>query len=87
MLSRKQFLNEILIQGIQTLASFNELSEENMICQNSDSLALTELSPSLLKMEAERLGINIAHLNEEGLRRKVYAALSQQCHPKSNASS
>jgi NOL1/NOP2/fmu family ribosome biogenesis protein len=87
MLSRKKFLNEILIRGIQVLASFSELPEENMLSQNSDSLALTELSPSLLKMEAARLGINIAHRNEEDLRREVYAALTQQCHPKSNSSS
>jgi len=80
------FLHEILVRGIQTLASFSEVSEERSLCQNSHFHALTELSPSLLKMEAERLGINPAHLNEDGLRRKVYAALSQQCRPQSDSS-
>jgi hypothetical protein len=87
MLSRKQFLSKILTQGIQTLASFTEVSEENRLSQNSDSLALTELSPSLLKMEAERLGIHLDHLDEAELRRKVYAALSQHCRRQSDSSS
>jgi hypothetical protein len=87
MLSRKQFLQEILIRGVHTLASFSKVSEESSLCLNSDFLALTELSPSLLKMEAERLGINPAHLDEAGLRRKVYAALSQQCRRQFDSSS
>ncbi|MEN6321132.1 MAG: hypothetical protein ABFD82_20625 [Syntrophaceae bacterium] len=87
MLSRKQFLSEILIRGVQTLASFSNVSEESGLCQNSDFLALTELSPSLLKIEAERLGINPDHLDEAGLRRKVYAALSEQCCRQSDSSS
>ena len=86
MLSRKQFLHEILIRGVQTLTSFGEASEESRLCQDLDFLAITELSPSLLKMEAERLGIAPASVDEAGLRRKVYAALSQQCRRQSDSS-
>jgi hypothetical protein len=32
-----------------------------------------------LKIEAERLGIDPAHIDEKELRSKVYAALSEQC--------
>jgi hypothetical protein len=86
MISRKQFLYEILIRGVQTLALFGEVSEESEPCQDADFLRLTELSPSLLKMEAERLEIDPDHVDEAGLRRKVYAALSQQCRRQSDSS-
>lgn len=87
MLSRKQFLNELLIRGVQALASFSKASEKSSQCRDSDSVMLTELSPSLLKMEVERLGIDPAGVDEAELRRKVYAALSQQCRRKSDSSS
>jgi hypothetical protein len=83
MFSRKQFLNELLIRGVQSLASFGEASEEG---QASDFFMFTELSPSLLKIEAERLGIDPACFDEAGLRRKVYAALCQECRRKSDLS-
>jgi len=79
MLSRKQFLNEIMIRGFRALASFGEASGESGPGLRSDCHALTELSPSLLKIEAERLGIDPAHVEEAELRSKVYAALSEQC--------
>ncbi len=79
MISRKQFLYKILFHGVQTLALFGEVSEESTPCQDVDFLRLTELGPSLLKIEAERLGIDPARIDEAELRRKVYAALSQQC--------
>jgi len=78
MLSRKQFLNEIMIQGFNALASFGETSEESGPELCLDCHALTELSPSLLKIEAERLGIDPANVDESELRSKVYAALSEQ---------
>ena len=78
MLSRKQFLNEIMIQGFNALASFGDTSEESGPELCSDCHALTELSPSLLKIEAERLGIDPAHVDEAELRSKIYAALSEQ---------
>ena len=78
MLSRKQFLNEIMIQGFNALASFSETSGQSEPDLSSDCHALTELSPSLLKIEAERLGIDPAHVDEAELRSKIYAALSEQ---------
>ena len=79
MLSRKQFLNEIMIRGFRVLAPFGEASGESGADLRSDCQALTELSPSLLKIEAERLGFDPALVDEAELRRKVYAALSEQC--------
>ena len=79
MLSRKQFLNEIMIEGFRALVKFGEASGESGHSLSSDCHALTELSPSLLKIEAERLGIDPAHVEEAELRSKVYAALSEQC--------
>ncbi|MBU4582075.1 MAG: hypothetical protein KKH02_06655 [Proteobacteria bacterium] len=78
MISRKQFLNEIVIRGLRALAPFGEASGESGAGLSSDCHALTELSPSLLKIEAERLGIDPAHVDESELRSKVYAALSEQ---------
>lgn len=79
MLSRKQFLNEILIRGLRALVPFGDPSGESGADLSSDCHALTELNPSLLKIEAEQLGIDPAHVDESELRRKVYAALSEQC--------
>jgi len=79
MLSRKQFLNEIMIRGLRALVPFGEAPGESGPDLSSDCHALTELSPSLLKIEAERLGIDPAHVDVAELRSKVYAALSEQC--------
>jgi hypothetical protein len=44
------------------------------------------LNPSLLKMEAERLGIDLTHVDEVDLRNKIYAALCQKCRRQSDSS-
>ena len=90
MISRKQFLKDLLYRGFRTV---NDLTgkDEGCFSQHAGpdhgfdlpstelSHALTELSPSLLKIEAERLGIDPAHVDEAELRSKIYAALSEQC--------
>lgn len=85
MLSRKQFLKDILLRGICALASFGAASGESGTDMGSDCRVFTELSPSLLKMEAERLGVDPACVDAEELRSKVYAALSQQCRSESGS--
>jgi hypothetical protein len=79
MLSRKQFLKEILTRGVRALMSFEEAAEETEPCQrpNCDA-SLTELSPSLVRMEAERMGADPADFGEAELRRQVYEAVLQQ---------
>ena len=79
MLSRKQFLNKVLIHTCRVLTSFVNAPEKCEPARDINFLALTELSPSLLKMEAERLGIDPSNTDEEGLRSKVYEILRQEC--------
>ncbi len=87
MLSRKQFLNEILIQVARALASFGKMPEYSEPCQDSDFLKFTELSPSLLRIEAERSGVDLSRIDEAGLRSKIYDTLRQKCSQPSDSPS
>jgi len=79
MLSRKQFLNKLLIHACCVLTSFVNAPEKCETYGDKIFLASTELSPALLNMEAERLGIDPAKTDEEYLRSKVYESLRQEC--------
>ncbi|HDQ04335.1 MAG TPA: hypothetical protein ENN23_07210 [Deltaproteobacteria bacterium] len=81
--SRKEFLNQVLLQGVRALTPWNS-TENSKSSQNSEFLALTELSPSLLKIEAERLGIDPNEGDTEDLRKKIYKALSENCLQRSD---
>jgi len=59
-------------------------TDENKSCQDLEGVALTELSPSLLKIEAERLGIDPNEGDTEELRKKIYKALSENCLQRSD---
>lgn len=81
MLSRKQFFKDLLFRGIRTL---NELSvadesrpEEREELRCGIDLPATELSPSLLAIEAEVRGLPLPAGRAEELQRKIYEELAQ----------
>ena len=81
MLSRKQFVRNLLLQGLRALAELN-LGNGNRNENHGEQLRrfdlpLTELSPSLLKIEAERLGIPSERLRTVELRRWLYQELAK----------
>jgi len=80
MLSRKQFLKEMLFQGFRTLNDLtgggqDRLSEHEYPDHGFD-LPLTELSPSLLAIEAEQRGIHVQPGCADELRRIIYQEMS-----------
>lgn len=83
MLSRKQFIKDLLFRGIRAV---NELTgadekrpEEHEPPVDSFDLPATELSPSLLAIEAECRGLDPGGDGAEELRRKIYHELAQSC--------
>jgi len=80
MLSRKEFLKEILSQGVRTLDILtgkdrDRLTEHEYPGQGFD-LPLTELSPSLLSIEADQRGIRLQPASVDELRRIIYREMS-----------
>jgi hypothetical protein len=80
MLSRKQFLEEMLSRGFRTLNILTGgdrdcITEHKNPGQEFD-LPLTELSPSLLAIEAEQRGIHIKPGCADELRRVIYQEMS-----------
>jgi hypothetical protein len=86
MLTRKQFLQELFLRGICVLASLDDASRAGSSSRDSDSLIFNELNPSLLKIEAERMGIDPSHVDEADLRDRIYAALDKECRRRSDLS-
>jgi len=81
MLSRKQFLKDLLSRGFRAicdLAGGNESRfSENDEPGHGFDLPSTELSPSLLAIEAERRGIDLKADRANELRREIYQELAQ----------
>ena len=81
MISRKQFLKDLLYSGFRAL---NELigRDENCFPEHADSdhgfdLSSTELSPALLAIEAERREIDLRAGCMDELRQAIYQDLAQ----------
>lgn len=82
-LSRKKFLRELLTLTVRAVVQVETAEEGPHKSRGwqggSFEVAATELCPSLLRLEAERLGINPVGLGAEELRRIVYLALAGSC--------
>jgi hypothetical protein len=81
MLSRKQFVKNLLLRGLRAvtelkLGNGNTIEDRGEPLQQFD-LPSTELSPSLLEMEAERLGIPFDPSCVDELRRRLYQKLAE----------
>lgn len=83
MLSRKQFLKELLYQGVRF---FNDLSGPGRprAAPSTDAafqtdLPFTEISPSLLVIEAQRRGIPVENNNPESLRQIIFMEMAGKC--------
>jgi hypothetical protein len=81
MLSRKQFLKDLLFRGIRavndlTVGDEGRSSDCGEPCLGFD-LPATELSPSLLAIEAECRGIDLHADQADELRREIYKELTQ----------
>jgi hypothetical protein len=82
-LSRKKFLRELLTLTVRAVMQVEAAEQGSHTSQGkrggSFEVAATELCPSLLHLEAERLGINPEGQGAEELRRIVYLALAASC--------
>jgi len=81
MLSRKEFFKDLLFRGIRTV---NDLAEtvdktpaEPLAAVTGSDLPATELSPSLLAIEAELRGIRLEAGEAEELQREIYRKMVQ----------
>jgi hypothetical protein len=81
MLSRKEFFKDLLFRGIRTVnglsAEVGNASEKPIGEVSGFDLPSTELSPSLLAIEAELRGMLLESGNSEELQRKIYRELTQ----------
>jgi len=84
MLSRKEFFKDLLLRGIRTVndlaAEAENTSAEPVAARPGFDLPATELSPSLLAIEAELRGITgqAEELQQEIYRKMVQNLLNQQ---------
>lgn len=81
MFSRKEFFKDLLYRGIRAA---NDLTDDCEDCSAEHDepgygfdLPATELSPSLLAIEAEQRGIDLKSGRAEELRREIYQELAQ----------
>ena len=85
MLSRKEFFKDLLFRGIRTVNDLAETvdnaSAEPVAAATGFDLPGTELSPSLLAIEAELRGIRLETGKTEQLQREVYRELAQKPPP------
>jgi hypothetical protein len=83
MISRKQFFSEIFVQVARTTAQIWNGHPEDQPSPRDHCMdpAFTELCPSLMAMEAERLGADQDTSCDEDLRRNVYAELARRDTP------
>jgi hypothetical protein len=82
MISRKQFFKALLYRGVRAIndpAGREEgcFSEHEQQDPEGCDLSFSELSPSLLAIEAERRGIDLQAGRAEELRREIYQELAQ----------
>jgi hypothetical protein len=81
MLSRKEFFKDLLLRGIRTVnhlaAEAENTSAEPAADKTGFDLPETELSPSLLAIEAELRGIRLETGMAEGLQREIYRKMVQ----------
>jgi len=80
MLSRKEFFKDLLFKGIRAV---NDLTGENEGRSGGNAgpgqgfdLPATELSPSLLAIEAELRGVRLQAGHAEELQREIYQELA-----------
>ena len=89
MLSRKEFFKDLLFKGIRAV---NDLTVENEGRPGGNAgpgqgfdLPATELSPSLLAIEAELRGVRLQAGHAEELQREIYQALAPKNRPHAGA--
>jgi hypothetical protein len=82
MLSRKEFLKDLLFRGIRTLNDLVETVDnapaEPLAAMSGLILPATELSPSLLAIEAELRGVSLETGKAEELQQEIYRDLAQK---------
>jgi hypothetical protein len=80
-LSRKQFFKDLLFRGMQAVndltAGFEDRAAEHGQRDRGSDLRATELSPSLLAIEAELRGVRLQAGDAENLQREIYQELTQ----------
>lgn len=80
-LSRKQFLKDLLFRGVRAVngltAGYADRSAEHDQSGREPGLSATELSPSLLAIEAELRGVRLQAGDAEELQREIYQELLQ----------
>lgn len=81
MLSRKEFFKDLLRRGIRTVndltAEAKNTSAEPVADRTGFDPPATELSPSLLAIEAELRGISLETGKAEELQREIYRKMVQ----------
>jgi hypothetical protein len=81
MLSRKKFFKDLLLRGIRTVndlaAEAEDGSAKAVAPVPGFDLPATELSPSLLAIEAELRGVKLQADNAEELQREIYQKMAQ----------
>jgi hypothetical protein len=81
MLSRKEFFKDLLLRGIRTVndlaAEAENSSAEPVADRTGFDLPATELSPSLLAIEAELRGMRLETGKAEELQQEIYQELAQ----------
>jgi len=89
MLSRKEFFKDLLYKGTRAV---NDLTGENEGRSGGNAgqgqgvdLPATELSPSLLAIEAELRGVRLQAGHAEELQREIYQELASKNRPHSGA--
>jgi hypothetical protein len=81
MLSRKEFFKDLLFRGMRTVselaAEIEKTSAEPVADKPGFDLPATELSPSLLAIEAELRGIRLEDGEAEELQREIYRKMTR----------
>jgi len=81
MLSRKQFVKNLLLHGLRAVTELNPGNEDSIEDRGEQlqrfDMPSTELSSSLLEMEAERLEIPFDPSCADELRRRLYQELAK----------
>ena len=85
MLSRKQFFKNLLLRGFRVASDLTGMNENRFLKPDppgrSLDLSWTELSPSLLAIEAECRGIDLPADRANELRQEIYQELTQNRNP------
>jgi len=81
--SRKQFFTETLRQGLKALSRFTDGDDVRSNCAQTDHSSdcdciSSDFSPTLLRLEAKRLGLDPEDSDSEDLLRAVYEAMNVQ---------